>query len=393
MSSRKYIKWMCALLISCLLIGIMIGFITAHSIAHKEYKTTASLLGASLRVNPDLDQVIIQGIKEGSSKDFALGDKILRTYGYSPEFLSSRNLSPMVWIGSLLMLLIGFLILSIGFIYIRRKTNRIKGLTTYLEQVNLGQESLLTRQEDDFSYLEDEIYKTVTSLRQMSENALQERKKLADNLADISHQLKTPITSMSLMTQLLADKNDAENTLYIGKLENQIARLEQLVSSLLTLSKLDAGTLQLERKPVNIYSMLSRAAEPMEEVLLQKGQQLVIRPESDLYFLGDISWSAEAFLNIIKNCSEHTPDGNLITISYSQNPIHSEIIVKDNGTGFDSEDLPHLFERFYKGKNANKDSVGIGLALSKSIICLQNGTIHAENSSDGSAQFIVKFYK
>ncbi|HEX3023434.1 MAG TPA: HAMP domain-containing sensor histidine kinase, partial [Lachnospiraceae bacterium] len=325
MSRRKYIKWMCALLISCLLIGIMIGFITAHSIALKEYKTTASLLGASLRVDPDLDKTIIQVIKEGSSKDFVQGDKTLRTYGYSSEFLFSRNLSSMVLIGILLMLLIGFLILSIGFTYIRRKTNRIKGLTTYLEKVNRGQESLLLRHEDDFSYLEDEIYKTVTTLRQMSENALQERKKLADNLADISHQLKTPITSMSLMTQLLADKNDAENTLYIGKLEKQIVRLEQLVSSLLTLSKLDAGTLQLDRKPVNIYSMLSLAAEPMEEVLLQKGQQLVIRPESDLYFLGDISWSAEAFLNIIKNCSEHTPDGNLITISYSQNPIYSEI--------------------------------------------------------------------
>ncbi|HEX3077076.1 MAG TPA: histidine kinase dimerization/phospho-acceptor domain-containing protein, partial [Lachnospiraceae bacterium] len=214
MSRRKYIKWMCALLISCLLIGIMIGFITAHSIALKEYKTTASLLGASLRVDPDLDKTIIQVIKEGSSKDFVQGDKTLRTYGYSSEFLFSRNLSSMVLIGILLMLLIGFLILSIGFTYIRRKTNRIKGLTTYLEKVNRGQESLLLRHEDDFSYLEDEIYKTVTTLRQMSENALQERKKLADNLADISHQLKTPITSMSLMTQLLADKNDAENTLY-----------------------------------------------------------------------------------------------------------------------------------------------------------------------------------
>jgi len=143
---------------------------------------------------------------------------------------------------------------------------------------------------------------------------------------------------------------------------------------------------------MNICDMLLRAAEPVEEVIQQRNQELIIQSDPDISFIGDIAWIAEAFLNLIKNCSEHTPDGGVIKVNYSQNPLYSEILVEDSGKGFDRDDMPHLFERFYKGKNAKKDSVGIGLALSKAIITSHNGTIQAENATSGGARFIVKFY-
>ena len=150
--------------------------------------------------------------------------------------------------------------------------------------------------------------------------------------------------------------------------------------------------MEFKQEPVNIFAVLALAAEPVEDMILKKGQQLIIPHESDVNFMGDMSWTAEALLNLIKNCSEYTPDGGNISINYSQNPLYMEIIIEDSGKGFDKNDLPHLFERFYKGKNSSKDGIGIGLALSKSIIERQKGTLRAENSPKGGGRFIIKFY-
>nr|WP_263867469.1 HAMP domain-containing sensor histidine kinase [Clostridioides difficile] len=265
-------------------------------------------------------------------------------------------------------------------------------LTRYLEEVNLGKESVLLRYEDEFSYLEDEIYKTVGELRCSKEFALKERQTLSDNLADIAHQLKTPITSMSLMAQLLSENCPDEEIDYINRLTKQISRLERLVSSLLTLSKLDASTLIFESKLIDVHSLLTYAIEPIEGSLREKHQTFTIKGSPSIEFEIDINWTLEALLNILKNCSEHIEAGGHIIAYYSQNPLYVEIIIEDNGKGFAQEELPYIFNRFYRGKNASKDSIGIGLALSKSIIERQNGTLHAENCHNGGARFIIKFY-
>ena len=334
----------------------------------------------------------MQALKAASPTDFAAGDRILRQYGYVPAVFHQRHALTLIGIGTGILLIPGVGLFAWLLFHSKRKQGRIRGLTTYLEQVNLGREMLLVRQEDEFSRLEDELYKTVTELRQTREQALRERRSLADNLVDISHQLKTPLTSMSLMTQLLAESCNAEDANYVDNLSRQLRRLEGLVSSLLKLSRLDAGTLEFKREPVDVYAMLLRAAEPLEEALRLKQLRLDISSESGVSFKGDSMWTAEAFLNLIKNCSEHTPAGGTVTLRYSQNPLYTEIVVEDNGEGFRMEELPHLFDRFYKGKNAAKDSAGIGLAISRSIIANQNGSIRAENAPHGGARFTVKFY-
>ncbi|MEG0943882.1 MAG: HAMP domain-containing sensor histidine kinase [Angelakisella sp.] len=277
--------------------------------------------------------------------------------------------------------------------YKLRNTARIEGLTAYLEAINLGRESTLSRIEDEFSHLEDELYKTVGELRQEREAATAERQRMADNLADIAHQIKTPITSMSLMVQLLCENENTEDADCLQRLAGQLTRLEGLASSLLTLSKLDAGALAIHAEPVDLHSLLTTAAEPVEEQIHQRGQVISITADKEFTVTVDMGWSCEALLNLIKNCSEHTPRGGHIAIDYSQNPLYTEITIEDDGSGFDAADLPHIFKRFYRGKTACKDSVGIGLALSKSIIEEQNGTLRAENRTQGGARFTVRFYR
>ncbi|MNC44298.1 Globin-coupled histidine kinase [compost metagenome] len=164
------------------------------------------------------------------------------------------------------------------------------------------------------------------------------------------------------------------------------------MDSLLTLSRLEAGALVFGCEPVNLYAMLSRAAEPIGMMLKRNRQRLLLPDESELCIMGDMEWTAEAFLNLLKNCCQHTPEEGTISVSCSQNPLYTEICVEDSGRGFDNAELPHIFKRFYKGKTASKDNVGIGLALAKSIIEKQGGTIRADNNPAGGARFSVKFY-
>lgn len=392
MSRKETLKWLVIFFSSFVIVGIAIGLLSTKLIAEQEYQSIAKLVGA-FSTNSQMEDAFIHALKESGSDNFTNGKAVLDKYNYSPNTFWNRNVFKMLYTSLILFLILAVLFSSVWFLLYKKQKSRIEELTTYLESVNLGRDTILVRKEDNFSFLEDEIYKTVTELRESRENALLERQSLADNLADISHQLKTPITSMSLMTQLLSESRNEEDAIYLEKLNRQLVRLESLVSSLLILSKLDAGTIELERDRVDVYDMLTRASEPMEDTIQYKKQQLMIQSEPSIEFLGDTAWTAEAFLNLIKNCSEHTPNGEVISICYSQNPLYTEIIVQDKGRGFDKDDLPHLFERFYKGKNASKDSVGIGLSLAKSIITKQNGTIRAENASEGGAKFIVKFYK
>ncbi|MFD3158798.1 sensor histidine kinase (plasmid) [Haloimpatiens sp. FM7330] len=275
--------------------------------------------------------------------------------------------------------------------HIKRK--RIDNLAEYLCAINEGNYRIKPeKKEDEFSILEDELYKTVVMLREKREKERKEKENLTNYLADISHQMKTPLTSMSLMIELLEDSTiNKEDALYIERISAQIYRLNHLVSSLLILSKLDAGVLTLERKCINVYELICTAIEPLIIMIERKEQQLFIEENSDIVFTGDFHWNSEVILNVVKNCVEHTPCGGEISIMYEKNPIYTQITIEDNGEGFDKKDIPHLFTRFYKGKNSAKDSVGIGLALAQSIVKKQNGEIRAENKKMGELDLQLSF--
>lgn len=273
----------------------------------------------------------------------------------------------------------------------------IEKLSGYLRQISSGDYSLDVRdnREGELSILKNNIYK-VTSMLSEHHTLLQDDKlKLTSAISDISHQLKTPLTSMMVMADLLSDEDlpVPKRMEFTQKIRVQLERIEWLVSSLLKLSKIDAGTISFKKEQVNVKKLIQKSIQPLLIPMDIKEQTFLESGEHTVTFAGDFNWTLEALINIIKNCVEHTPNGGVVTISYSENALFTEIIISDTGKGIQKEDLPYIFKRFYRGKNASDDSVGIGLAMAHSIITSQNGTIEVKSKPKEGTQFQIKFYK
>ena len=337
--------------------------------------------------NPDFKQVALELLK---TQDFHMtGENILSNFGYYPSNLGIMDTTAF-WIASLSFLTGGILFLFSFWYWHRKSDARIQALTGYLEKINTGVQGLVFESSDDeFSKLQDEIYKTVTELYQTREEALKARNNFAQNLSNIAHQLKTPITSISLTVQMakeyLGDTRAAE-------IERQINRLLHLEEALLLLSRIDAGTLAFDRKPTDVFTILSLASDNLYELFVQKGVLIDVPEMGEMNINVDLNWTMEAFMNLMKNCIEAAGTGTAVHCSYEKNPLYVEIRIWDEGEGFAKEDLPHLFKRFYRGEKAKNSGIGIGLSLSKAIIEMQNGIIRAFNLPNGGACFEVRFY-
>ena len=247
--------------------------------------------------------------------------------------------------------------------------------------------------EGELSILANQVQKLTLRLTEAAEVVEADKKYLADSLADISHQLRTPLTAMNLTTTMLRSSNltDEKRMELTGELRSLLTRTDWLVETLLKISKLDAGTVKLAKDTVSVSELISRSAAPIAIPMELRNQTLVINCGEER-FSGDLIWSAEALGNILKNCVEHTPEDGTITVTAQETALYTQIEVEDTGSGFDPKDIPHLFERFYKGSNASQNSYGIGLALARTVITAQNGTVQAMNGNTG-AKFVIKFYK
>ena len=247
--------------------------------------------------------------------------------------------------------------------------------------------------EGDLSILHSEIYKMTVRLREQQQKLMKDKEYLADSLADISHQIRTPLTSINLLVERLSASGLTDECRHqlANELYGLLDRIDWLITTLLKISKLDAGTVQFNRDTVSLEMLINKSCAPLLIPIELRGQELVICAEGNFY--GDPAWTSEAVGNIVKNCMEHTPDGGKIEIEATENALYSEIVIKDNGTGISPEDLPHIFERFYKGKDSDGKSFGIGLALSRMIIAGQKGTVKAENRKNTGAMFTLRFYK
>ncbi|MDL2233890.1 HAMP domain-containing histidine kinase [Ruminococcaceae bacterium OttesenSCG-928-L11] len=340
---------------------------------------------AILAMLPEQEDAVISALKEPDETLVQHGYELLSQYGYpqgKSVLLRGRDYRSGLLLAAAFSLCAGLAVMLFSHRQRLRQRERIVSLTEYLGQVNSGNYRLRPEaREDLLSPLEDELYKTIVLLREGREQATAARQSLADNLADIAHQLKTPLSSI----MLLADMQGA------NQISAQAEKMSGLVSSLLALSRIDAGTLVMEQKQVDVGELCQCAADAVSPLFAASGIQLRL-PETDATYTGDLEWSIQALANILKNCYEHTPGGGEITVSCEENPLFTAICIEDNGPGIPAEDLPCLFERFYRGKQAKKDSVGIGLSLSKALVEAQNGTLTAENRAEGGARFLLKFF-
>ena len=272
---------------------------------------------------------------------------------------------------------------------------KLQKLSSDLDKLLIGGTPLPIREynEGELSILANHIQKLTLRLTESAEAIKADKVYLADSLADISHQLRTPLTAMNLTTTMLRDPElSTEKRMELtGELRSLLTRTEWLVETLLKLSKLDAGAVKLAQDPVRVRNLIARAAKPIAIAMDLRNQKLIIHCAEET-FTGDLVWTAEAIGNILKNCMEHTPEGGTITVTAQETALYTQIEVQDTGAGFDVKDIPRLFERFYKGSNASETSYGICLALARTVITAQNGTVQAANGSTG-AKFVIKFYK
>ena len=378
-----FILWLC--------LGAAAGIFLAAVLSIHEYNTLSDITGSVMQ-----SKSLSAGIKNGADRFREDGEAFLKDYGYGPMRNWEKYLPYTMLISILLFQSAGFIIFGKQYIEIRNRKKRIQGLTEYLRHINSGDAAVLCRNEDEFSHLEDEIYKTVIKLQGTKEAAVTNHEILSERIADIAHQLKTPLTSMSLMTELLEEYQTSDTREYYTRLSNQIDRLKNLVSGLLALAKLDSHGIVLKEERLEISELLEASLEPLKGMMEEKGIFLEagggLSSDKVCCIYADRQWTEEALLNILKNCVEHTPKGGRITVFYGQNPIFTELRIEDSGGGFCPGDLPHIFERFYRGAGTAKDNAGIGLALAKAVIEQQNGQNHAENTTDGHARFQIKWY-
>ena len=363
-----------------------------HTYRQIAFEHTSALCETILADSPEAEPHLLAALKDyhALTEQELKGNGYLEKYGYRADDFCN-GFPPGTVLFPILLFLPAACLFAAGIFLSRRKNRkRIDDLTVYLEKVNTGAAgTLIQTQEDEYSHLQDEIYKTVTMLYQTREKAVAAKKNFAENLANIAHQLKTPITAAFLSLQLMEKESPGA---YAEQVRQQLKRLNRLEEALLTLSKIDAGTLPLKQEKVDLYTVLSLAADNLNDLLRNNHITVDIPENGCIEFSGDLEWTMEALINLIKNCMEHSKPDGVVHCDYSGNPLYAEIRVWDDGAGFDAEDLPHLFDRFYRGRRAVPNGIGIGLALARSIFELQNGTITACNLQNGGACFEIRIY-
>ena len=292
-------------------------------------------------------------------------------------------------------LVLGIILSVVFYVFTKQRYRKIEELNDYLSEVCSGNYELAVNDnaEGELSILKNNLYKVMILLRTAIEDAKKDKLYLADSLADISHQLKTPLTSMMIITEVLQDEKDEEKRAgFIRIIEEQLEKMKWLITTLLKLSKLDADTADFNMKSLNCADIIDRSIKPFL-VQAETRKIKISKHVNPFIFTGDENWSVEALENIIKNCLEHTSDGGTLNINTNSTTIYNEIEISDNGSGIAKEDLPHIFERFYHGKNSSAESVGIGLALSKAVFSKENANIDVKSKEGIGTKFTIRFYK
>lgn len=366
-------------------------------------KNIAAIVGICIQKYPNAEEEIIQTLKQIKKEDVKIGEELLKRYGIEAKEVGvSSNIEEVFkqreQIDTFCILFFEIFLMLSFLIYLAFRNKKIKQISQYLQKVQKGNYSLeiADNQEGELSKLKNEIYKITVMLKEQAENLKNEKGYLADSLSDISHQIKTPITSISVMIDILQeDKNltPEKRQEFLREVNRQIEWIKWLVVSLLKLSKLDAGAVEFKKETINGQKLLEVVIQNLNIPIDIKNQTVTLKAEKTIEWIGDFKWYAEAITNVLKNCIEHTKEGGKILIEQEDNILFSQIKITDEGEGIAKEDLPYVFKRFYKGKNASKDSVGIGLALAKTIIEKQGGDISVKSEIGKGSVFTIKMYK
>lgn len=353
-----------------------------------------------LKDHPQLEESIIKSIiSNKENKTFGL--EILNKYGIKEDTLNQlpdiKRVNNKIILINIILILFSFSTLTIIYIlFLKKEYKKIEKINEYMNNILNDNYSLDIREYEEgvISTLKSDIFKLTIKLKNMSEISMNDKIYLESILSDISHQIKTPLTSMNVINDVLTNDNIDPKLKkeFLNKNRNQIKRIEWLVTSLLKMSRLDSGSVILKKDKIKAIDLINKSLEPILIPIELKNIKLSIHTADNIYFNCDINWTSEALMNIIKNAYEHTLSGGEIKVEASDNPIYTEIKISDTGTGIKKEDINHIFERFYKS-SSKSDSIGIGLNMAKKIINLQCGVIEVVSDENIGTTFIIKFYK
>ena len=385
-------------------LSIEISFVSINIIKNEVVENNQAIIGSIVAANPSFEKEIINIItQEKSTKNLNLGKDILNKYNYNEnislnnEPIIKSSLPKIIRLNALFIVVIFLVIILVVMVYFKNFYNDIKDMTDYVYHSSEGIDFEMKKrnQEGQIGLLKTELLKMTNILKEKVDLLNKEKVFLNDTISDISHQLKTPMTSLIILNDLMyGDISKETKHEFLNKIKSQLTRMEWLIKSMLKLSKIEAKVIDFNKEKVNVKELITRAIQPSLILIELKNINLSISGEEDVTYIGDINWSTEALVNVIKNCVEHTPIGGNLYIKYEQNPLYLEIIIKDDGEGIDKKDLPHIFKRFYKGKsNSKEDSIGIGLAMTKSIIESQNGDIYVKSEKNKGTEFHIVIHK
>ena len=293
---------------------------------------------------------------------------------------------------------IGLIILLLIFvIYERHQGKEIYEITKYLEAINNKNYTLKIDEnsEEELSILKNELYKVTVMLRENASNSLKDKINLKTALEYISHQLKTPLTSILIILDNLIDNPEMDYQMrmeFLHDLKRESTRIQSLIQSILKLSKFDSNTVQFIKQDIYLKQIVDEAIKNTGSLADLKNIKIKVDGNKEIKLNCDLLWQTEAVTNILKNCIEHSNENTQIDIKYNNNSVYSYITITDYGEGISREDIPHIFERFYRGKNSANESIGIGLSLSKTIIESNNGIISVESNNDKTT-FMIKYFK
>ena len=366
-------------------------------------ESIAEIVGKIKEEYPNVKEEEIIKILNKSNEGKSEGQKVLQKYGINikenPAIEAMENQEQEIMIINVVSIGVSvILLLIIVNIYYHSRNQKIQEIIKYIEAINNKNYDLKIAEntEDDLSNFRNELYKIAIMLKEQASQSINDKKALQTSLEDISHQLKTPLTSISIMLDNIRENpNMDEHTRqeFIYEISRQINWINWLVISLLKLSKLDSNTAVFVQKEIKVEDLINNVVKNLAIPIDIKQQNVIVNGSSDVMFVGDYNWQLEALTNIVKNCIEHTVENKNIYINWEENNFYTKIVIKDEGVGIDKKDVKHIFERFYKGKNSSENSVGIGLALAKSIIGKDNGYIICASELGRGTTFEIKYMK
>lgn len=398
-NAQKFVCAGLAVTIVFCVISAVLTFIGLENIRKTSNDTINQLVNILLEKYPDVSEKEVAEILNNKT-EYTDNSEFFNKYGIYPEkdWVSYNNQGSYkyVVISAIICLAFGIAFIVVFLLYLKMQKQQTMEIAKRIERINLGDYSLQIDEnsEDELSLLDNQIYRTTVKFREQAENSNKDKENLQKSLSDISHQLKTPLTSIIVMVDNILDDDDMPLEIrreFLSDIKHNTSTVSFLVQSLLTLSKLDAEAIRFKYADVDVKSIIDECIKNtavMAEICNVSVETLC----DDTYKLNcDKKWLCEAVTNIIKNCIEHSQNRN-IKITADQNKLYTKISIKDNGSGITKEDLPHIFERFYKGKNSSDDSVGIGLSLAKTIIEKQGGYISVSSELNKGSEFVIKFF-